>query len=68
MQFGFFRRVEMMLKIFNDFTRSIRRIIINNEDVKILGQGEHGVDNIADIITLLIGWYDDNGIVHNQAP
>jgi len=43
---------------------TIRRIIIDDQDVKIRFQAQYLPDDFLDVLDLIIGWYDDQSAVH----
>lgn len=49
---------EFRLKVFYNPCCSIRRTIINDKDMVIPGKLKNGVQNIADILFLIKGWYN----------
>ena len=49
-----------MLEIFYDCSGSIRRTVINHENMKILFQGKYRLKDIGYILHFIVSGYDNN--------
>ena len=51
----------------DDVGGSIRRAVVHDEHVKVLGQGEYRADHPLDVLLFVVGGYDDQAVAHSGA-
>ena len=55
---------EFPLQPLHDGGGAVRRAVVDDEDVKTTGKGEHLADDRFDVLLLVVGRYDDDFAVH----
>ena len=46
----------------HNLCRAVGRTVVNDQDMKLLFQSEHGPDNLLDVLLLVVGGDDNNAV------
>ena len=44
--------------------RTVRGIVVNDQQVKVFGLAHHGLYDLYDILLFIVRGYDDEGVAH----
>ena len=55
---------ELFTEFLDDGRRSVRRTVVDDQDVVFSFEGEHFADDSLDVFLLVIGWNDNDFAVH----
>ena len=52
--------------VFNDSSSTVRRVVVYNEDVKIMRKSDNGVDDSRRVLFLVVHWYNNKAVAHKR--